>query len=439
MFPKEQRYMEGAQKIWDWFFSFDNGYGLMSDKYLVSTGAIPEFCCNNSVSNPVTKCINSGISGTSYNQGLLLSSSAYLYKRTGNKTYLNVALRALDAIFENYTTKEGVLVDEPRGYQTYQDMCYWFGDPGGDWYSFNGIFMNHLSYFAALLADATTLPDNTMVKMKRLVQLTSDAAWNRSAVWPPFPHNDVCNVGPLVPKIKYPKFHWWWGENVTTQSIVPPDPHLFFHKIGLRCDSVGNNTYLWHGRVNQEDNCKAKCAKTPQCSKYLFRTNQVRATEASANCWTWSYSRSDHVCSVGNSEFNVGIKRPSSALDVTCAKHCNSSQPLQLEHGVCYCDAECTKYLDCCLDYANHCTTSQPITCKGMCNKVQAQALHSGGYCWCTDGCFPSITDNNCDGCCCPDYNTLCQNVTMPECLDPRTQGSALNLFLAHVRIGHIP
>lgn len=38
MFPEQSQYLLDAQKIWNWIFSFDDGYGLMSDKYLSSTG-----------------------------------------------------------------------------------------------------------------------------------------------------------------------------------------------------------------------------------------------------------------------------------------------------------------------------------------------------------------------------------------------------------------
>ena len=276
-FPKEPRFLNDAQKIWDWFFSFDNGYGLMSDEYLVSTGGIPQQCCNNSITDLHKKCSNSRVSGTSYNQGLLMSASAFLYKRTGNKTYLDVGLRALEAVFQNYTTKEGILVDEPRGSQTYLPSygCVANSDPGGDWYSFNGVFMNHLSYFTALLADGKTLSNQTLQRIKNLVQLSSNAAWNRSAVWPPFPSNDKCNAGPRRPAVKYPKFHWWWGQNVVAHPVVPPDPRPYFHKTELRCHTVGaNNTQLWQGMVNDEDACVHKCATNHGCSKYLYQTYQ---------------------------------------------------------------------------------------------------------------------------------------------------------------------
>ena len=197
MFPNESRYLVDAQKIWDWFFSFDNGYGLMSDKYLVSTGANPERCCNATHNDSYSRCHNSKISGTSYNQGLLMSSSAYLYRRTGDKKYLSTGLRALNAILSNYTTKKGVIKDEPRSYQTYSYQCWAGTDPGGDWYSFNGIFMLHLSYFTELLAETGSLSHYDLENIKQLVKCTSDSAWNVSTVWPPFRQPDICNTNGL--------------------------------------------------------------------------------------------------------------------------------------------------------------------------------------------------------------------------------------------------
>ena len=154
------------------------------------------------------------------------------------------------------------------------------------------------------------------------------------------------------------------------------------------------------------------------------------------NCWIWSYNRTNHICDLGDYEFNVGIKRP--VGNVTCAGHCNSEEPLMMEHGVCYCDSNCTKHLDCCLDYADHCTTRAPITCKGQCDSPFPYAVLGGGYCWCMHGCNPWETDNNSDGTCCPDYSQLCQATVMPTCLDARTQGSALNLFLAHLKLTQV-
>ena len=430
MFPNDTWYLESAQKIWDWFFSFDHGNGLMSDKYLVSTGAVPEQCCNFTTTDPLRKCVNSNVSGTSYNQGLLLSAAGFLYNRTGNKTYLDVGTRALEAILTNYTTKEGILIDEARGYQTYQYQCFGWADPGGDWYSFQGIFMNHLSYFTTLLADSGDLSSATIARIMKFVEQTSDTAWSKSAVQPPF--KDACNIGPSNPNITYPKFHWWWGEE-TAQQIIPPDPRLFFHKTQLRCYTInGNDTQLWEGLLGSEDKCMEKCAENTNCSKYLYQTDQ--AAVPGTDCWIWSYNRSNHLCHQGDYDFNVGIKRPIGTA--TCAGRCQSQEPIKLEHGVCYCDPNCVKHLDCCLDYANYCTPEEPLpSCKGMCNKFIPRAVPWGGYCWCFSGCNPWYTDNNSDGSCCPDYNQECMQLEMPTCMDARSQGSALNLFLAHLRL----
>ena len=48
------------------------------------------------------------------------------------------------------------------------------------------------------------------------------------------------------------------------------------------------------------------------------------------------------------------------------------------------------------------------------------------------------MTDNNSDGSCCTDYPEQCLAVNMPACLDARSQGSALNLFIAHLKLSQI-
>ena len=440
LLPDQSQFLECAQRLWNWFFNFDDGYGLMSDKYLVSTGAIPIGCCNASTSDSYLKCHNSKVSGTSYNQGLLISASAYLYRRTGDKTYLNVGLRAVEAILTNYTTKEGILIDEPRGYQTYQGACQYDQDPGGDWYSFSGVFMLHLGYFTELLYNNGSLPDVTFQAIVNLIEKTSDAAWNRSAVWPPFKEDDACSTGVFPPNdtANYPKFHWWWGQNVPlTRQVIPPDPRYFFINAQLTCRPVGtSDTQLWAGGVNSEDDCREKCHKNPQCSKYLYHRDK---SPSGVNCLNWGYNRSDHVCDQLASDITVGVKRPMGSLHATCAGKCDSTVPQLLDKdagGVCYCDSDCTKHLDCCLDYSDYCVGYDNITCQGMCNKMQAQAIPGGGYCWCYNGCHAFETDNNTDGSCCLDHPVQCMGAPKePICLDVRSQGSALNLFLAHLKL----
>jgi len=427
-FPKNTTYLKDAEKVWNWIFSFDGGRGLLTERNLFSVGVSPEWCCNSSAHNLAKKCVNSKLTGTSYNQGLFLSSSAYLYAATGDRQYLVWGQTVLGGVLENYTTSDGVLVDELRSYQSYTSGCSFSSDPGGDYFSFNGIFMLHLGYYVDVLTERHALTQPQLAAIKKFVQVTSDSAWNKSAVWPPFKKGyDACDTG--ISQVKnptFPKFHWWWGKD-STQQIMPPDPMLFFKAGQLRC--VGNNTQLWDGGVASEDNCRDKCSKDKNCSKYLFSTTED-------HCWTWSFNRSDHNCSQIDGSFNAGIRRP--VGNASCRNRCGSSKPQKLLSGVCYCDANCTQHLDCCLDYAEECVKEEYISCKGYCNKPKAQAIPGGGYCWCMDGCYKTFTDNNSTGSCCPDYPEECLKVKMPICLDTRSQGSALSLFLAHMKVSSV-
>lgn len=437
MFPNESRYLTDSMRIWDWFYSFGDGFGLMSDKYLVSTGAIPEKCCN-STAKSYGRCHNTRLPGTSYNQGLLMSSTAYLYLRTGNITFLNIGLRLLSAVLANYTTSEGMLFDEPRSYQSYEGACWGNADPGGDWYSFNGIFMLHLSYFADMLVQNRSIEPHVLESMRSLVNKTSDAAWNRSAVWPPFSEAaeyDGCQLGvaPVNPKAKLPKFHWWWGKEVTAQ-MIPPDPKYFFHRRKLKCMATKGSSPLWTGALAKEEMCKQKCQSNPNCSKYQFKISQDAGDVKKPNCWLWSFNRSSHICQTNDQNFNIGIKRP--VGNATCAGQCGNKQQIPIDEGHCSCDSSCAQHMDCCLDYADHCNPPGPILCKGQCQNLTARPIPQGGYCWCFDGCNGWFTDNNSAGSCCSDYPQQCMIMTaMPTCLDGRSQASALSLFLAQLRL----
>ena len=431
-FPNETRFLNDSKRLWNWFFSFDNGRGIMSDEFLVSTGAIPLGCCN--ATSAKNTCHNSKSHDSVYSQGVLLSSAAYLYLSTGNKTYLDTGIRALEAVVANYTTNKGVLRDEPRGFPSYQPSCSVYSDPGGDWYSFSGVFMLHLGYFTELLVKNGSMPSDTLSKINMLVQNTSDSAWSKSAVWPPFNQSNVCKPGstPIVKKLKYPKFHWWWGEKVDFDSSNPADPGYFYHKTQLRCHTVdGNDTQLWEGEVASEDKCMLKCDHNKNCSKYLWQVYEEDVY--GTNCWIWSYNRSNHICdNTSAANWNVGIKK--SQGQASCARKCGSTEPQKLNHGVCYCDTNCSKHLDCCDDYVNQCRVNQPVSCKGHCDQDQARPLPSGGYCWCAPGCNPGYTG----GSCCGDYFYVCQSEAIPSCLDARSQGSALNLFLGHAVISKV-
>ena len=441
MFPNQSQYLNDSMKIWNWFFSFDGGHGLISDKYLVSTGAVPEKCCN-STSDSYNRCYNTRLSGTSYNQGLLMSASSYLYLRTGNVSYLKTGLRLFLAIKENYTTSEGVLIDEPRSYQSFEGSCWAGADPGGDWYSFNGIFMLHLGYFTDLLSQNKHLDSSTLSSIKSLIDKTSDAAWTKSAVWPPFGGEiDGCDIGvqPVNSSAKYPKFHWWWGKDETLQ-MIPPDPRFFFHRRKLSCVANKGSSSLWKGNTKDEDTCMKNCKSNEHCSKYQFKSTNTKSTFSSPviNCWLWSFNRSEYSCRHKDDNYNIGIKRPVGNA-TTCASKCGMKVPQSIDHGVCYCDDSCAFYMDCCLDYADHCRPAEPILCKGNCTDVTPRPIPQGGYCWCFDGCNGWFTDNNSDGSCCSDYPQECMQFgDIPMCLDARSQGSALNLFLAQLKVSTI-
>ena len=322
--PNETRFLNDSVRLWDWFFSFDNGRGLMSDEFLVSTGAIPIGCCN--ATSGKIRCQNSRSHDSVYSQGLLLSSSAYLYLSTGNKTYLETGMRAFEAVVANYSTG-GVLRDEPRGFPLYSvdssQGCSIYSDPGGDWYSFNGVFMLHLGYFSELLVKNGSMPSDMLARINGFVQNTSDAAWSKSAVWPPFNKSNICQPGssPLDKKGMYPKFHWWWGQQVEYDPINPTDPGYYYHKTQLRCHTVnGNDTQIWEGKAASEDKCMHKCDVNKNCSKYLWH-NYGDPT----NCWIWSYNRSNHICDLPDSDWNVGIKRPKGYA--SCAGKCGSRDP----------------------------------------------------------------------------------------------------------------
>lgn len=428
--PNEARFLDNAKKIWNWFFSFNNGRGIVTVQNILATGLVPERCCN-ATSDSLSRCHNSDVNGTAYNQGIFLSAAAYLYLSTGNKTYIEAAVRVFEAVVANYTVK-GVLRDEPRSYQSYSYECFSGSDPGGDWFSFNGVFMLHLGYFVDVLTMIEGLSADLLKDINELVQKTSDSAWANSASWPPFnSSSNGCSPGsdPADKSAAFPKFHWWWGGNVKHQQI-PPDPRYYFHKLNVRCVSKGNDTQIWSGKIASELLCTQKCNIFDNCSKYMYQ-----AYTSDIDCWLWSYNHSDHICNTINQDWNIGIRRPIG--NASCVGKCGSKEAQSLDQGVCFCDELCPEHLDCCIDYAQTCRPDVQISCKGHCEGADAQPIPGGGYCWCDSSCNPSFTDNNSDGSCCADYPQECKSVDIPPCLDARSQGSALNLFLGHISVSN--
>lgn len=161
-----------------------------------------------------------------------------------------------------------------------------------------------------------------------------------------------------------------------------------------------DNTQLWERRMYQEELCMQNCTADPECSKYLYQNQQ--SADAKIDCWIWPYNRTNHVCDEVDLGYVLGVVRP--VGNATCAGYCNLSKPLKLDRGVCYCDLNCTAYLDCCPDYANHCTPRGVYSCKEQCWRAVHNAVHGEGYCWCLDGFSLVETDNNSYGSCCNEY-----------------------------------
>ena len=108
----------------------------------------------------------------------------------------------------------------------------------------------------------------------QLVGTTSDHAWLRSAVWPPFPANDVCDVGHGGGDVGRshgggggaaaspggdqgpPKFRWWLSS--TEGSLeTPPDPRRWLSKAGLGC---AYKDHLWNGTLRDAAECQARAS-----------------------------------------------------------------------------------------------------------------------------------------------------------------------------------
>ena len=301
------RFLNNAEKIWSWLFAFDDGRGLLAPNGIMSTGATPEWCCNSKAgaafSNftlPGPKCVNSQIPGMSYNHGLLMSSAALLYNLTKDEDYLNAGLDLLDSAVANLTDAEGAVQDVQRGsrFATAYE-CSARTDPGSDFFSFKGIFVAHLSYFAETLWKSNALSPDAHTKLLSMVAKSSNNAWQRSAVFPPFKKIvDVCSyeysedhsqnvddenlLDPSV-NITFPKFHWWWSAN-NASIETPPDTRIWFTNGEIRCTygvpHANSNTttnssklVMWSGYAKTPDVCRARCSQNTSCVKYLFRSS----------------------------------------------------------------------------------------------------------------------------------------------------------------------
>ena len=493
------RFLDSAVSIWNWIFAFDNGRGLLASNGIMSTSALPEWCCSpNSAAANVSlgrKCANSRVPGMSYNHGLLMSSAAILYNVTGKSEYLTRGLSLLDAAYENLTNSDGAVQDLQRGSRslvTSPSECgAYLGDPGSDFFSFKGIFITHLNYFARTLHESAALKSDALAKVRSMVTNSSNNAWSKSREGPPFNGTkDACSSTPT--NASYSKYHWWWTtSNVSIET--PPNPYLWFDKAGLSCTYDLNSSFIfWNGAVSSKDECQSRCANETysNCTKFMFKTNDDVDVAGSCPCFACDGTPCDHCvycdpegkkacptkhshgcyttskvgcncdtpppipncvlykqiplgfdrkkgasCAVPSYQYTVVAKRPDSLLDAStsCRGRC-SNNTSAATNGTCFCDAACSRHFDCCLDYVEECVSAdqQTPTCLGKCT-AEPRPIRGGGYCFCDSGCTNLFTDNNSYGGCCADYLWRCEGGPRDQtCFDARTQTQAVSVFVAH-------
>ena len=295
------KFTDSALRIWKWIFSFDEGLGLFASNGVMSTGAVPEWCCSplgeaqgSNLTNPSPACSNSRAPGRSYNHGLLMSSAAFLYDITKDKHYFDVAMQLLAAASQNLTDNSGAIADAQRGSRVFDSgRCACGSDPGSDFFSFKGVFTAHLAYFANTLNSSGVLSADAHSKLISMVKQSSDDAWSKSATFPPFDKTgDTCNPIPtkefFVDKTtstntSYPKFHWWWSNN-NASIETPPDAGLWFSRDGLwrsyssKNTSHGPSPLLWSGQIDSINECQDMCALNTSCVKYMHSTSAIFAS-----------------------------------------------------------------------------------------------------------------------------------------------------------------
>ena len=470
-----------AERVWGWLAAFEGGRGLLAPNGIMSTGAQPEWCCSAlaAATTCTTRtngslCESSGIAGESYNHGILLSSAALLYNLTADTAYLGYVASLLNAAVANMTNELGAPIDEQRGARSQSTTCNASSgyDPGADFFSFKGIFIAHVGYAFQSLASSGALTPGLAGPMRHLVQMSSDLAWGRSAVFPPFELlDDRCHVPPALPStprasnggsigssigsstgsstgdsssssssrsssnstVKLPpKFRWWWTNGSTAAVQTPPDPRVWLMRAGLRCTySVAP---IWSGQIDNLAACQERCATKDSCQTYAFANLTHTGLVCSLYAPVTGSARQTEVgCTELDAAYVVGARRPPSPRTASCrAFGCSGTEA----KVACQCDALCARHLDCCADYADTClpAASRMPSCQGRCSgaklaeakgaKAAGEAspdgmagvvpwtvplpIPGGGYCFCDAGCENSFTDNNSHGGCCADYKWRC-------------------------------
>ncbi|CAM1502665.1 Fc.00g074410.m01.CDS01 [Cosmosporella sp. VM-42] len=114
----KQNYVRAAQDAWNWF----KNSGLINSDHLINDGL------------DINTCRNNGQPTYTYNQGVILSGLANLYRATGDSSYLDAAAPIANAAISRLVDGNGILVDDCDRSKT----C------SGDGEQFKGVFTRGL-------------------------------------------------------------------------------------------------------------------------------------------------------------------------------------------------------------------------------------------------------------------------------------------------------
>eukprot|EP00299_Pterocystis_sp_00344_P016386 c8222_g1_i2.p1 GENE.c8222_g1_i2~~c8222_g1_i2.p1 ORF type:complete len:579 (+),score=91.41 c8222_g1_i2:35-1771(+) len=345
---KMNYYLTRAEWLWDWFMGFDSGRGLLDGNNLISSGAVPldstdKMCCNaTSASLTEKKCINERGLGFSYNQGMFLAACSYMYQATDDIEFVKLGENVLLAVAENMTIN-GVLVEQTTPSKTWAGTCSYNQDPGGDWYSFKGVFMTRLGDF--LIGTKNVISDAALSAAKLLVSRTSDSAWTHASSFPPFAKNDVCNsqMGVVV-NATAPKFLWEWHIDSKPSSTLS-----YYRSMSTGCE-LDLLTSRWVSNVENETMCQMKCSQLSSCDKYYYCPSN---SCEHMNCWLAAesnFTTANTTCKQISQHLVVGTKKLKTS-PISCVGRCGEDTG-----ALCRCDVGCGDRDDCCLDFISVCS-----------------------------------------------------------------------------------
>ncbi|KAK4466875.1 hypothetical protein QBC42DRAFT_41966 [Cladorrhinum samala] len=145
---KKGDYLEIAENTWAWF----KKSGMINQDNLINDGLRIE---------SDGSCVNNGLPTWSYNQGVVLGGLVEMHRATGNKTFLDEALKIAEAAIKKLQDEDGIIREV--------DRCE--PDCGKDGPQFKGIFVRNLKYLYAWVERDV---------LKEAVRKNADSIWSKN-------------------------------------------------------------------------------------------------------------------------------------------------------------------------------------------------------------------------------------------------------------------